>query len=152
MFLVVKVLVFSLCSSLFCKWCMFIFSKIFVFCFLILGVLGPWEFLWRVGSYMFPVCVTPLCEVPGRDNFYLGTVLERMAGLYRFFLFLWFCCSGYGTVEMVRGGGPYFFLLSSVCCQFSWRSDVCGRTLCSINRFSLVDLRYFIAVPYLISR
>jgi hypothetical protein len=38
----------------------------------------------------------------------LGTILEWMAGLYRFFL-LWLCCSGYGTVEMVRGGGLSFF-------------------------------------------
>jgi hypothetical protein len=42
---------------------------VFVFCHLKLGVLGPWEFLWRAGSYIFCVCVFPLCGVPGRYNF-----------------------------------------------------------------------------------
>ncbi len=36
-------------------------------------------------------------------HFYSGTFLEQVAGLYRFFPFLWLCCSGYGTVEMARG-------------------------------------------------
>ncbi len=54
-------------------------------------------------GHILSVCVTPLCGVSGRYNFYLVTVLERMAGLYRFFLFLWLCCSGYGTVELVKG-------------------------------------------------
>ncbi len=84
-------------------------------------------------GHIFSVCVTPLCGVPGWYNFYAGTLLERMAGLYRLFLFLWLCCSGYGTVEMVRGGGSFFFSFSSVCCQFSWWLDVRGRILCFIN-------------------
>ena len=29
---------------------------VFVFCHPKLGVLGPWEFLWRAGSYIFCVC------------------------------------------------------------------------------------------------
>jgi hypothetical protein len=76
----------------------------------------------------------------GPVQFYSGTLLERMAGLYRFFPFL---CSGYGTVEMVRGGGLSFFSLSSVCCQFSWWLDVRGRILCSIDRFSSVEFVVF---------
>ncbi len=75
---------------------------ILVSCFFILGVLGPWEFLWRAGSYIFCVCDSAVWSA-GPVQFYSGTVLERMAGLYRFFPFLWLCCSGYGTAEMVRG-------------------------------------------------
>ena len=29
-------------------------------------------------------------------------------GTVRIFLSLWLCSGGYGTVEMVRGGGPFF--------------------------------------------
>ncbi len=75
---------------------------ILVSCLSILGVLGPWEFLWRAGSYISCVCDSAVWSA-GPVQFYSGTFLERMAGLYRFFFFLWFCCSGYGTVEMVRG-------------------------------------------------
>jgi len=71
--------------------------------FLILGVLGPWESLWRAGSYIFCVCDSAVWSARP-VQFFSGTFLERMAGLYRFFLFLWFCCSGYGTVELVKGG------------------------------------------------
>jgi hypothetical protein len=38
-------------------------------------------------------------------------------GTVRIFLSLWLCSGGYGTVEMVRGGGPFsfsFFSLLSV--------------------------------------
>ncbi len=64
----------------------------------------------------------------GPVQFYLGTILEWMAGLYRFSLF-WLCCSGCGTIEMVRGGGPSFLLFSSLCFQLFWRAVVCGRIL-----------------------
>ncbi len=83
--------------------------------FFILGVLGPWEFLWRAGSYIFCVCDSAVWSA-GPVQFYSGTFLERMAGLYRLFPFLWLCCSGYGTVEMVRGG---VVCLSSCCLQFA---------------------------------
>ncbi len=53
-------------------------------------------------GHIFSAYVTPLCGVPGRYNFNSGILLERMAGLYRLSLFR-LCCSGYGTVEMVRG-------------------------------------------------
>jgi hypothetical protein len=79
-----------------------LFTYVLVSCFLILGVLGPWEFLWRVGSYTFCVCDSAVWSA-GPVQLYSGTFLERMAGLYRFFPFLWLCCSGYGTVEMARG-------------------------------------------------
>ncbi len=132
MFLVVKVLVSSLCSSLFCKWCMFIYSYT---CLLLsyIGCAGSVgiSLTGRV-IYIFCACDSAVWSA-GPVQFYLGAVLERMAGLYRFFLFLWLCCSGFGTVEMLMGGGLSFFFLSSVCCQFSWRLDVCGRILFFCN-------------------
>ncbi len=72
------------------------------------------------------MCVSPLCGVPGRYKF-IGHSGGVDGGTVRIILSLWLCSGGYGTVEMVRGGGPFFLLLSLVCCQFSWRLDVCGR-------------------------
>ncbi len=66
---------------------------------------------WRAGSILFDHC---------------GGV---GGGPVQIFFLLWLCSGGYSTVEMVRGGGPFFLLLSSVCCQFSWRLDICGRNL-----------------------
>jgi hypothetical protein len=87
-----------------------------------LGVLGPWEFFWRAGSCIFCVCDSAVWSA-GRVQFYSGILLERMAGLYRFFFLSGFVA---GTVRLNWwGGGPS--LLSLVCCQFSWRLDVCGR-------------------------
>ncbi len=79
---------------------------ILVSCLFILGVLGPWEFFWRAGSCIFCVCDSAVWSA-GPVQFYLGILLERMAGLYRFFFFSGSVCSGYGTVEMV--GGVRFF-------------------------------------------
>ena len=63
----------------------------------------------------------------GPVQFYLGTSLEWMAGLYGFPF------SGSVAVGAVRlkwwGGGPSFFSFSSLCCQLSWRAVVCGRIL-----------------------
>ncbi len=75
-------------------------------------------------GHILSVWVTPLCGVPGRYNF-SGIFCWRG----------WRECTDFtfspalfvaGTVEMV-GGVVRFFLLSLVCCQFSWRLDVCGR-------------------------
>jgi hypothetical protein len=95
---------------------------VFVFCHLnwVCWVRG--NFSGGLG-HIFSACVTPLCGVPGRYNFIWALCGWRDC---TDFLFLWLCCSGYGTVEMVKGV-VRFFLLSSVCCQFSWRLDVCGR-------------------------
>ncbi len=98
---------FFLCSSLFCKRCVYSFITL-VSCLFILGVLGLWEFLWRAGSYIFCVCDSAVWSA-GPVQFYLGASVEQMAGLYKIFLFFlaflfWLCCSGYGTVELVRGG------------------------------------------------
>ncbi len=67
----------------------------------ILGVLGPWEFLWRAGSY-FSFCAGLRCVVCRAGTIYLSASLEWVAGLYRFSSF-WLCCCGYGTIEMVGG-------------------------------------------------
>ena len=68
---------------------------------------------WRAGSILFDRC-------GGMGG---GTV--------RIFFLLWLCSGGYSTVEMVSGGEVvrFFFLLSSVCCQFSWRVGICGEIL-----------------------
>ncbi len=68
---------------------------------------------WRAGSIFFDHC---------------GGVGGGAVQVFR----LWLCSGGYSTVEMVRGGGPFFSLLSSVCCQFSWRLGFCGRNFCVI--------------------
>jgi hypothetical protein len=44
------------------------------------------NFLWRAGSYIFCVCDFAVWSA-GPVQCYSGTFLERMAGLYRFFLF-----------------------------------------------------------------
>ncbi len=88
---------------------MYVYSFIIlVSCLFILGVLGPWEFslAGRV-IYIYSVCETPLCGVPGRYTF-SGRYTGVDGGTVRVFS-LFFCCSGYGTVEMVRGGVLSFF-------------------------------------------
>ena len=47
-----------------------------------LGVLGPWEFLWRAGSCIYSVLVPLFCEIGGPVQFYLVTVVGWTAGLY----------------------------------------------------------------------
>ena len=71
------------------------------------------------------LCGTPLCGVPGRYNLF-ECFLGADGGTVQIFPFFWLCCSGYGTVEMVRGV-VRLSLLSSICFQFSWRLDICGR-------------------------
>jgi hypothetical protein len=51
----------------------------------ILGVLGPWGFLWRAGSSFF--CVGLRCVECRSGTIYLSASLEWVAGLYRFFFF-----------------------------------------------------------------
>ncbi len=119
---------------------------VFVFCHLKLGVPGPWEFSWRAGSYTFCVCVSAVWSA-GPVQVNLGTFPGADGGTVQIFLFLWLCCSGYGTVEMVRGM-VRLFLLSSVCCQFSWRLDVCGRIFVLYNSIFFGRIVVFLAVQY----
>ncbi len=74
---------------------------------------------WRVGTILF------------------GQFGGVGGGTVRIFLFSLARSGWYGTVEMVKGVFV-FSLLSSVCCQFSWRLDICGRNFCVI--FLLVTL------------
>ncbi len=67
---------------------------------------------WRAGSILFDRC---------------GGV---GGGTVQIFLLLCLCSGGYSTVEMVRGGWSVFSLISSVCCQLSWRLGLCGMNLC----------------------
>ena len=62
-----------------------------------LGVLGPWEFLWRAGSCIYSVLVPLFCEIGGPVQFYLVTVVGWTAGLYIFSFF-----SGSISVGTVR--------------------------------------------------
>jgi hypothetical protein len=77
--------------------------------------------------YIFRACISPL-----RD-WRAGTILFGHSGgvdggTVQIFPLLWLHSGGYCTGEMVRGGGPFFPLLSSVCCQFSWRMYI-GRNI-----------------------
>ncbi len=62
------------------------------------------------------------------------------------FPFFWLCCSGYGTIEMVRGVVCLFsrFLKFAV----SWRLDVCGRISVLYNLIFFGRFVVFFAVPY----
>ena len=73
---------------------------------------------------MSRVCVS-VCGVPGRYEYIWALWWCGRRDCTDFLI--WLCSGGYSTGEMVRGGGPFFLLLSSVCCQFSWRLDICGR-------------------------
>ncbi len=118
--------VFALfCSCYFCKRCVFIHLLHLSLALFTFGVLGSWEFLWRVGSYSS--CVGLRCVECRAGTIYLSASLEWMAGLYRFSPF-WLCCSGCGTVEMV-GGWSGFLSFSLFCCWLSWCAVVCGRIL-----------------------
>ncbi len=111
-------------SSLFCKRCVFI-------CLLYLSFAYLFWVCWVRGNFsggpghIFSVWDSAVWSA-GPVQVYLGTILEWMAGLYRFFL-----SSGsvvVGTV-LLKWWGVSFFSFSSVCCQLSWRAVVCGRIL-----------------------
>ncbi len=69
------------------------------------------------GWVIYFLCGTPLCGVPGRYNLFEG-LLGADGGTAQIFLFSGSCSSGYGTGEMVRGGGLFssrflqFFVIS----------------------------------------
>ncbi len=87
---------------------------------------------WVLGNFsgepghIYVSCVCLRLWGAGPVRVYLGIVVVWTAGLYGFSS-LWLCSGGYSTGEMVRGGGSVFPLLFLVCCQFSWRLDICGR-------------------------
>ena len=65
------------------------------------------NFLASRVRYIFRVCVSAVWS-GGPVQFYLAFSVGADGGTVRIFLSLWLCSGGYGTVEMVRGGGPFF--------------------------------------------
>ncbi len=63
-------------------------------------------------GHIYSVCVTSLCGVPGRHNVIRALSWSGWRDCTDFSVSL-ACCSGYGTVELVKGGSV-FFSLSSV--------------------------------------
>jgi hypothetical protein len=92
------------------------------------------NFSGGLGHVFFCVCDSAVWSA-GPVQVYSGILLERMAGLYRFFFLSGSVVAG--TVRLKCWGGGPSFLLSLVCCQFSWRLDVCGRI------FVLYIFRFF---------
>ncbi len=79
-------------------------------------------------GHVFSACVTLLCGAPGRYDF-IQAIVGADGGTAQMFFLPGSVVAG--TVRLKYwGGGPSFFLLSLVCCQFSWRLDVCGRIFC----------------------
>ncbi len=82
---VVRFFLFSLFSvTLVSDVCLSIY--VFVFCHPKLGVLGPREFLWRAGSYIFCVCDSAVWSA-GPDQFYLALSVGADGGTVQIFFF-----------------------------------------------------------------
>jgi hypothetical protein len=81
--------------------CLFVYYTCLLF---ILGVLGPWEFsLASRVIFIYFVCETPLCGVPGRYNFIRALSWSGRRDCTDFFLFPGFPFSGSviaGTVQL----------------------------------------------------
>ncbi len=119
-----KILLFLFfCYLLFCNQCVF-YALLSCLLFVYFGCAGSVGIFWRAGSYTFSL---------GDSAVWSARPVQFYSGIL--------CWSGWrdctdfsfspalfvtGTVEMV-GGVVRFFLLSFVCCQFSWWLDVCGR-------------------------
>ncbi len=88
--------------------------------------MGPWEFLWRAGSYIYFVCVSLRCVEWRAGTILFGHFGGVDGGTVRIFLSLWFCSGGYGTVEMVKGVVRVFlcFLQLAVSSLGVWISSV----------------------------
>ncbi len=103
--------------------CVYIFITL-VSCFVYFGCAGSVR-ISPAGRVIYFLCVTPLCGVPGRYKFIWALSWSGWRDCTDFSL-VWFCCSGYGTVEMVRVSSV-FLIIFSLCCQLFWRAVVCGR-------------------------
>jgi hypothetical protein len=85
-FSVVKILFPFTCSSLFCKRCVFIhLLRLSLLCLLL--VCWVRENFYGGPGHIFPVWDSAVWSA-GPIQFFSGTFLERMAGLYRFSFFL----------------------------------------------------------------
>ncbi len=148
-FLLVGILLFF--SSLFfvSGMCLFIYYTCLLLCLF-------WAFWVRENfsggpGHIFPVWDSAVWSA-GPVQFYLSTLLEWMAGLYRFFSSL----ALLGTVRLKWWGGGLFFSNSLVCC----RAVVCGRilffyigfpwlyfgTICGFVCYELLILSYLLQV------
>ncbi len=122
---------------------------ILVSCLFILGVLGPCEFLWRAGSYIF--CVGLRCVECRAGTILFGHYPLVDGGTVQIFLFFGSVVAGTVRVKW-WGGGLSFFSFSSVCCQLSWRAVVCGRIFVLLYRFVLFGyILVLFAVSYFTS-
>ncbi len=115
-------------------------------------------YFWRAGSVrislagrvIYFLCGTPLCGVPGRYNFIRALSWGGWRDCSDFFL-LWLCCSGYDTVELVKGGRSVFLFAFFCLLHFFWRLDVCGRNFVLYNLIYFGRIVVFLAVPYFVS-
>ncbi len=115
-------ILFSFLSSLlFCKRCVYVFD----FCIL------NWVFRVRGNfsgepSRVYISCVCLRCVECRAGTSLCGHSGGVDGGTVRIFLSLWLCSGGYGTVEMVSGGGPFFlcFLQFAVSFLGGWMSAV----------------------------
>ena len=89
---------------------------ILVSCLFISGVLGPWEFFWRAGSYTFSVCDSAVWSA-GPVQFYLALSVGADGGTVQIFFL-----SGSFVAGTVRlkwwGGGPSFSAFTSLLSVF----------------------------------
>jgi hypothetical protein len=83
-FLVVKIFLFFVLRYFVSGVCLFVYYTCVLFVYS--GCAGSVGIFCRAGSYIFSVCDSAVWSA-GPVQFYSGTLLERMAGLYRF-LFL----------------------------------------------------------------
>jgi hypothetical protein len=98
---------------------------IFVFLFLLIGCAGSVG-ISLASRVMYILCVCFRCVECRAGTILTGHFGGVGGGTVRIFLSLWLCSGGYGTVEMVRGGGPFFlcFLQFAVSSLGGWMSAV----------------------------
>ncbi len=90
----------------------------------ILGVLGPWEFLWRAGSYFLSVRGSAVWSV-GPVQFIWALAWGGWRGCTGFSSF-GLCCGEYGTIYLSAGRGWvaglyrfFFWYYLTVLCSIS---------------------------------
>ncbi len=100
--------------------------------FLLIGCAGSLG-ISLASRVMYILCVCLRCVECRAGTILTGHFGGVGGGTVRIFLSLWLCSGRYGTVELVRGGGPFFlcFLQFAVCSFGGWVSVV-GNFLCYI--------------------
>ncbi len=76
--------------------------------FLLIGCAGSLG-ISLASRVMYILCVCLRCVECRAGTILFGYFGGVGGGTVRIFLFPWLCSGGYGTVELVRGGGPFFF-------------------------------------------